>query len=207
MKAVLISIQPKWVEKIASGEKTVEVRKTRPKLETPFKCYIYCTRGRTTETLLIGKDGQVVFGDYRNACTCDADGNVDYFVAEGNVIGEFVCECIEDFSQWQFDYFSLLRHINLYAGTNYKYLDTYLKGQKKGYGWHISQLKIYDKPRELSEFWTVDCKNKKGSCLGCEVKPNCIKTITRPPQSWCYIEELGDNENEKQSDTAWKAVR
>ena len=42
-KAVLISIRPKWVERIANGEKTIEVRKTRPKLETPFKCYIYCT--------------------------------------------------------------------------------------------------------------------------------------------------------------------
>ena len=46
MKSVLISIQPKWVEKIASGEKTIEVRKTRPKLETPFKCYIYQTKSK-----------------------------------------------------------------------------------------------------------------------------------------------------------------
>ena len=45
MKSVLISIQPKWVEKIASGQKTIDVRKSRPKLETPFKCYIYCTNG------------------------------------------------------------------------------------------------------------------------------------------------------------------
>ena len=45
MKSVLISIQPKWCELIANGKKTVEVRKTRPKLETPFKCYIYCTQG------------------------------------------------------------------------------------------------------------------------------------------------------------------
>lgn len=43
-KAVLISIQPDWCKKILSGEKTVEVRKTRPKLETPFKVYIYCTK-------------------------------------------------------------------------------------------------------------------------------------------------------------------
>ncbi len=42
-KAVMLSVRPKWCEKIASGEKTIEVRKTRPKLETPFKCYIYCT--------------------------------------------------------------------------------------------------------------------------------------------------------------------
>ena len=31
-KAVMLSIRPKWMEKIASGEKTIEVRKTRPKL-------------------------------------------------------------------------------------------------------------------------------------------------------------------------------
>lgn len=42
-KSVLISIRPKWCEKITSGEKTIEVRKTRPKLDTPFRCYIYCT--------------------------------------------------------------------------------------------------------------------------------------------------------------------
>ena len=45
-KAVLISIRPKWCELIANGTKTVEVRKSRPKLHTPFKCYIYCTQPR-----------------------------------------------------------------------------------------------------------------------------------------------------------------
>lgn len=45
-KAVLISIRPEWVEKIANGWKTIEVRKTKPYLETPFKCYIYCTNTR-----------------------------------------------------------------------------------------------------------------------------------------------------------------
>ena len=46
MKSVLISIQPKWVEKICRGEKTIEVRKSRPKLETPFKVYIYQTKSK-----------------------------------------------------------------------------------------------------------------------------------------------------------------
>ena len=45
-KAVLISIRPEWVSRILCGEKTVEVRKSRPRLEAPFKCYIYCTKGR-----------------------------------------------------------------------------------------------------------------------------------------------------------------
>ena len=41
MKSVFLSIQPKWCELIESGRKTIEVRKTKPKIETPFKCYIY----------------------------------------------------------------------------------------------------------------------------------------------------------------------
>ena len=56
MKAVMLSIKPKWCELIASGKKTIEVCKTKPKLETPFKCYIYCTKGRE---LLISINGVV----------------------------------------------------------------------------------------------------------------------------------------------------
>lgn len=46
MKCVMLSIRPKWCEKIASGEKTIEVRKSAPK-EVPFKCYIYCTKAKS----------------------------------------------------------------------------------------------------------------------------------------------------------------
>ena len=72
MKSVLISIKPKYCELIASGQKTMEVRKTRPKIETPFKCYIYCTKDF-----------------YRKG-----DG---YFQGKycGKVIGEFVCDKID----------------------------------------------------------------------------------------------------------------
>lgn len=151
MKSVLISIQPKWVEKIASGKKTIEVRTTKPKIETPFKCYIYMTQGKFKD---LGTYSDWI---YQNRM---------------RVIGEFVCDSIEDFSKWEFDYSSLLRHINLYAGTNgnFTFLDNYLKGEKYGYGWHISDLKIYDKPKDLSEF-----------------------NIARPPQSWCYVEDLNGN--------------
>lgn len=54
----------------------------------------------------------------------------------------------------------------------------------------ISDLKIYDTPKELEVFWSVRCTNKTGNCKKCEVKPACINNITRPPQSWCYVEEI-----------------
>lgn len=58
-KAVMISIRPKWCQKIANGEKTIEIRKTRPRLETPFKCYIYCTQGGVALGMW-GKHGKVI---------------------------------------------------------------------------------------------------------------------------------------------------
>lgn len=78
MNAVLISIRPKWCEKIISGEKTIEVRKTRPKLATPFKCRIYCTKGRQD----MGRNGKVI-GEF----TCDeifcfpADSAIPWFLS------------------------------------------------------------------------------------------------------------------------------
>lgn len=172
MKSVLISIRPKWVEKIASGEKTIEVRKTRPKLETPFKCYIYCAIARKNgQPLLIYKDGTVCFGDYREAFNCNADGDVDCYIGEGKVIGEFICDWIKKIKPHYDIEIFVNQYIHEYPailGENdclsFNEMKNYL-GNNIGYDWHISDLKIYDKPRELSEF-----------------------NLTRPPQSWRYVE-------------------
>ena len=53
MKSVMLSIQPKYCALISSGAKTVEIRKTKPKSKTPFKCYIYCTKPKTKSPLEI----------------------------------------------------------------------------------------------------------------------------------------------------------
>ena len=98
MKSVLISIRPQWAEKIAKGEKTIEVRKTRPKCDVPFKCYIYCTKEKLINNvfLIYGGGKYACFGDYRNACTSDADGKVDCYIGNGKIIGEFVCNRITE---------------------------------------------------------------------------------------------------------------
>ena len=170
-KAVLVSIRPKWCEKIVSGEKTIEVRKTRPKLETPFKCYIYCTQSG------------VAFGAWGK---------------HGKVIGEFTCDCIDEYDD---DTIFSFRHED-YARWNDFDLDracmhpedfqNYANG-KWLYGWHISDLRIYDMPRDLGEFQraTDPCDSCHAEytweCTGCKKLSGDIK---RPPQSWCYVEEL-----------------
>ena len=139
-KAVLISIRPKWCEKIISGEKTIEVRKTRPKMNTPFKCYIY---------------------------EC---GN-------GKVIGEFLCDEIININGAGRIPSDVARPTCLEPAELHQYL-----GAATGFGWHISNLRIYDTPRELREFYAVP--NEVEVALKAKPKP-----VTRPPQSWRYVAE------------------
>lgn len=178
-KAVLISIRPEWVEKIARGEKTVEVRKTRPKLDTPFKCYIYCTQGN---------DARRLRGSW------------------GKVIGEFICDRVETIKAATEPYGIYDVDDDFVAQTGL--VDGALWDYGKGatlYGWHISELKVYDAPKPLSEFWFPDdlyCE--KELCGGCpwdqspdingEYEFDCgwRRPLRRPPQSWCYVEELGN---------------
>lgn len=174
--AVLVSIRPKWVELIASGRKTVEMRKTRPKIEPPFQCYIYCTVGGTTAK----ERDRNPFTDLR-----------------GKVIGEFVCSSIDNFSVANPGNDILSAACMTYEDmVHYFYpYREYLYGLiKMSYGWHISDLKIYDTPRELIEFRRV-CRNDL-HCERCDMFcaaenkcGNAALYLTRPPQSWCYVED------------------
>lgn len=161
-KAVLISIRPKWCEKIASGEKTVEVRKTRPTLETPFKCYIYCTQG---------KDARRLRGSW------------------GKVIGEFTCDRITNL--FANSRFWMAEDDIIRTCLSADEIRKYANGADEIYGWHISNLCIYDTPRELSDFRRAidSCDSCRAEytweCTGCEKWSGDIK---RPPQSWCYVE-------------------
>lgn len=185
MKSVMISINPKWCKLIASGDKTIEVRKTKPRLETPFKCYIYCTLTGSNEFF---KD--VLNGDV-------AAWNLGKWgERKGNVIGEFICDAVEGFHygiQTPVDANSYFDCYEGYPADLYDTDDTCLTrkeiddyGNKAFlYGWHISDLKMYDTPKELSEF-------RKPCKPGCNAICNigCPAVLERPPQSWCYVEEL-----------------
>ena len=186
MKSVLISIQPKWCELIASGKKTIEVRKTRPKLDVPFKVYIYCTQGDISEALLGGNPMRIVScTNYKKAIP------VGCYIGNGKVIGEFVCDRID---YWQYNWLPDVMHIATMSELSCVSVDELLRysnnGKNKLYGWHISNLVIYDKPKELSEF-EIECK---GGCdipyVYCPPCEECQKNrLKRPPQSWCYVKE------------------
>lgn len=188
MKSVLISVRPQWVEKIARGEKTIEVRKTAPQ-EVPFKCYIYETKGQYVKFT--------------------HGAHTKYGYGRGKVIGEFICDKVIC-SQAYFDSQGKNHLTNVFPDDIKKTcLDEYdlwdyiagkvVKANQMydGYLWHISDLKIYDKPKELSEF-SRPC-SYSGLCFSCKrtsFKKDgnllCNTKITRPPQSWMYVEDLGE---------------
>ena len=214
MKSVLISIQPKWCELIASGKKTVEVRKTKPKLETPFKVYIYCTKSKNE--FLQSRNNMFFYCEYEDFI--GGHGTGTYQRLNGKVIGEFVCDDITKIlnrgSEFIAEDRSYCELQTMARGSCLDFVDMkkYF-GNNDGYGWHISDLVIYDKPKELGEFVVEgDCLN--GDCKKCKwfdsgndynVEADCllpydfhfkkaVKPLFRPPQSWCYVESESDAE-------------
>lgn len=182
MKSILLSIKPKYVELIASGQKTIEVRKTAPQ-EVPFKAYIYMTATKE----------RCRFWEYITAYQNSMGDIVD---GSQKVIGEFICDKVYmsfvGYMKNEPCYWDILNGSCLTKDEIMNY------GKWKTlYGWHISDLKIYDKPRELSEF-SRPC-SYSGLCFSCKrasFKKDgnllCNTKITRPPQSWMHVEDLGE---------------
>lgn len=209
MKEVLLSIRPEWCELIVKGRKTVEVRKTKPKLNTPFKCYIYCTKSKLfTKSHYNGKIYVATSKKYQNSL--EHNGNI---TLSGKVIGEFVCDEITRIVRCGYDNERIELNIvdqNLTikkldevflsrCQLSYSDIEKYANGGEV-YGWHISDLIIYDKPKELSDFYTK-CNELCENCdlwesvrineeydMECASKRYGYVPIKRPPQSWCYIE-------------------
>lgn len=206
-KCVLLSVRPQYCELIANGKKSIEIRKSRPKIPTPFKCYIYCTAPKkfykisehmaTSAEYLHLCDGKVTMSD-----GFEFFGRADYKVLNRKVIGEFVCDEITKHT-----YDNFIGAVNADGserteaiqgeGTYWFWEDerkeTCLSqdeifkygGTKPLYAWNISALQIYDKPRELSEFVSGSSR----LTWGADGESWVWSGMTRPPQSWCYVEE------------------
>lgn len=182
MKSVLISIKPKWCKKIACGEKTLEIRKSKPKIQTPFKCFIYCTAGVGKNTFNVPVSHEQILRHYAETGSMEC---LNSPIGNCKVIGEFICDAILQMSIEYSDPNSLVA-LKEFPGTclTDKQIIDYLGNSVEGYAWHISNMIIYEKPRELADFAKqVKIKLGKNNYRFEQVR------IQRPPQSWCYVEE------------------
>ena len=167
MKTILISIKPEWAEKILNGEKTIEIRKTMPKCELPTKVYIYCTKEKSYMDRLVQNHNGFYYIVERLVEDDADDYGLYYDVAgkNGQVVAEFTLNNVDEFyvfengSVQNWNAHSLDKSL-----LTYEQLSEYIGKNKKGYAWNISDLKIYDEPKELSGFG-----------------------LKRAPQSWQYV--------------------
>ncbi|MGN0005359.1 MAG: hypothetical protein ACI37Z_05255 [Candidatus Gastranaerophilaceae bacterium] len=228
MKAVLQSIKPKYCYFEAIGLKNIEIRKTKPNIPTPFKVYIYCTKPK--ERFSIGKH-IYAFADnlyFANNIIKYGDGfedvSTDIVNLNGKIIGEYICNEIETLRFDALDQACIMREAyghsldeEFKTGTcvSYKEVRDYCSNLTWNenntdffYGWHISDLKIYDEPKELIEFMKPlaimekiiandgsllcdGCSDANWKCGHIRCSNSCCeyRIITRPPQSWCYVEK------------------
>ena len=182
MKSAMLSIKPQYCELIASGKKTIELRKSRPKIETPFKCYIYECNWKNNSFYAYKHKGKL-----------------------GKVIGEFVCKNISVYPYFDDGYSVSYGYVTITDKTLKKMcLDLHeiedYGNCKKIYGWHISDLIIYDNPKELSEFRKPCPHGENISCYSCEKAGyndffedsniRCLNFLKTIPQSWYYVQEV-----------------
>ena len=194
MRAILISIRPQWVEKILNGEKTIEIRKTKPNIKLPCKVYIYCTKGKPTLQYFYNWRNYKPISEHSTW----ADGRTinagEY--GNGKIVAEFTLKNIVKFDIESILFLGKEKEFMQKSCLGGLSLRKYL-GNKIGYAWHVEDLKIYDKPRELSEFIKT-CPYDDSPCKVCEYYSDysgeCRNIITRPPQSWRYVEKNNERD-------------
>lgn len=190
-KAILMSIQPKWLVEILNGKKTIEIRKTIPKCKLPIDVYLYCTKKKP----YITQQSKYQFTirdtkDYTN-------------LVNGKVVAKFTLNKVEDccdMGKAELEYKSRLSISEICSYIKAKEVDS-----KMVYAWHIDNLVIFDKSKELSEFMFTNVKEEWtyyfNACEGLTPLPKetfidlinrgrapvyCYKTLSKAPQSWQY---------------------
>lgn len=177
MKSILMSIQPKWIAKILNGEKTIEVRRKFPKDYVGW-VYIYCTKGR--ECLFdYPNKGKIYYElDFKK------DNKYNYYL-NGKVVARFWCDKVEEtFFQQEESFNNEIEKTLKSSCLTYDELWNYVENNTF-YKIHISQLEIFDEPKELSEF--KQPRDSYGK-VNWNTNEYYSMELTKSPQSWQYIE-------------------
>lgn len=185
MKSILMSDRPEWVAKILNGEKIGEVRKNAPrqwldyfngKLRRkpfPIEVLIYCT-APNSEGGVIGR--------------FDSEGNHICYnrkvVAKFTLKEIFICNT-KDRRTWEEPWFveTVKDQLAMPIETLHDYV-----GDNVFYIWYISDLVIFDQPKELSEFRYKKVTMKWDKNYHHRIVKKEIIPVKRAPQSWQYVE-------------------
>lgn len=194
---ILASIKPYYYYLIGEGKKKIEMRKTALK-NLPQDIVFYMSK------------------DEKSFAKIPKEFQDKYRKHFGKVGIEVVCnkvkkwKCLPKNEDMETYIYYIASADRLSTCLSYSEIENYGKG-KTLYGWCISDLKIYDKPKELYELNRL-CPDKYHYCEICKygsvvLSPDeeeyalyhggyydcydtvCHNTVTRPPQSYMYLDE------------------
>lgn len=197
MKNILISIKPEHCCNILNKDKILEIRTSCPtewkkyldgKISIkpePCKVYIYCTKAKTINKKLVR---------YKSPITKKYKFTIGYYGDrfDGRIVAEFILKKTNKFDYAGLEFYDMKDLVLEQSCLSNCELKSYIK-DKIAYGWHIDNLIIYDKPKELDEFKVYDKTYDSVGAFGWAFSDEQKYTsLTRPPQSWCYVEEKGE---------------
>lgn len=174
MKSIMISIKPEMVAKILNGDQSIIIRKTMPKCELPCKVYIYETKGKFTKGLYNNLDHKIHYYEYFGKCKIVAEFTLNKVEQFDSAYSEWAYSVAPEGSKMPMNETQFIQISEQKGKLDCNDLLKYFGDEDYiAYMWHIDDLKIYDEPRELSEFI-------------------CRKPLKQPPMDWCYIRENSD---------------
>lgn len=201
MNSIIIPCSPKECEQIANGDMTVLVRKIAPR-EVPFKAYVYCTKkGRP----LVYAEPNAYYTEpimHRTYGRNREEANRIWDIYNGKVAIEFICDYVIDGASGVQEWISIRENCGLCGKDLYEYCGEDKDGETKYCkGLHLTELKIYDEPRELSDFKICKVirgyhkKDEKNETFADKLeslkhsKRVEVKRLNKAPATYCYVEE------------------
>lgn len=208
MKSIIQSHTSQEIDRIIAGKQTVKICRTAPK-DTPFKVYMYMIAFKERfplweyATSYMNSKGKIIDGSQK-------------------VVGEYLCKqkeviCNVATTDWKLlsgDVHERHKRFVIEAGFSEQEIHTYSKGRFISC-LHFSDLKIYDKPKDLHDFYRP-CVDKYEYCEACQYScvsfpPDeeeyalyhggryeyfefiCKNILTSPPHGWKYVQPLKNN--------------
>ena len=193
MRSILISIKPEWVAEILNQRKTIEVRKTAPKCELPIDVYIYCTKGQEElYEAFMPMGGKAPYQSKPKGYGLTGGMLKQGKHLNGKIVAKFTLKAVH-----KFDWRLVANPFFKVRGSclGYDQLRKYAT-DKKGivhdlYGWCISDLEIFDEPKELSEFYSLRLDKDVTKLFDNSIQLSngkWVKRLSRPPESYCFVE-------------------
>ena len=194
MEAILMPIRPKWFMLIADRKKKIEFRKSEA-LYRAIKRLI-SKYGYALIYFYLSKESPWIFIDNNNPYSTSP-----YFMSckslrndNGKVVARFKCYDVEEIFVNEDEYLNtdtlsqkeLLEQSYLTEDEAFEYFgeERMMNELVFGCAIHISKLEIFDRPKELDEFYKVGYSKEDFESLFADIDYK----LTKAPQNYCYVE-------------------